>query len=107
MKYLENQEMFEILLGKGESDTLLPPLTVIWFSAEWCGPCKKINIQKLIDTFPANWLKCDVDRNDYTAGYCGIRSIPSFLVIYNKKVIGTKTSSSTLEILQWLQSLTY
>jgi beta-lactam-binding protein with PASTA domain len=32
------------------------------------------------------WLKCDVDQNNYTPGYCGIRSIPSFIVVANGKV---------------------
>lgn len=106
MKYLETQEQFETLIGRIHSDEPLPTLTVIWFSAEWCGPCKRIQINKLISEFPANWLKCDVDRNEYTAGFCGIRSIPTFMVIYNTKIIGTKGSSNTEEILQWLNSLT-
>ena len=107
MKYLETQEQFEQLIGKLPSDIPLPDLTVIWFSAEWCGPCKKIQINRLISEFQANtnWLKCDIDKNDYTAGYCGIRSIPTFMVIYDTKIIGTKSSSDTNEILQWLNSI--
>jgi thioredoxin 1 len=105
MKYLETQEEFEQLIGKLPSIEPLPPLTVIWFSAEWCGPCKRIQINKLMSEFQANWLKCDVDRNSYTAGFCNIRSIPTFMVIYNTKVLGIKGSSDTNEILQWLNSL--
>jgi len=105
MKYLETQEEFEQLIGKLPSSIPLAPLTVIWFSAEWCGPCKRIQINKLMSEFQANWLKCDVDRNSYTAGFCNIRSIPTFMVIYNTKVLGIKGSSDTNEILQWLNSL--
>lgn len=105
MNYLETQEEFEQLIGKLPSSIPLAPLTVIWFSAEWCGPCKRVQINKLMSEFQANWLKCDVDRNSYTAGYCSIRSIPTFMVIYNTKVLGTKGSSDTNEILQWLNSL--
>jgi len=104
MKYLETQEEFEQLIGRIPSDTPLPTLSVIWFSAEWCGPCKKIDIDRLMREFNANWLKCDVDRNNYTAGYCNIRSIPTFMVIYNKTIIGMKGASNTLEILDWLLS---
>uniref|UniRef100_A0A6C0D8Q7 Thioredoxin domain-containing protein n=1 Tax=viral metagenome TaxID=1070528 RepID=A0A6C0D8Q7_9ZZZZ len=105
MKYLETQEQFEELIGRIPVREPLPSLTVIWFSAAWCGPCKKIQINKLMSDFPANWLKCDVDQNNYTAGFCGIRSVPTFMVIYNTKILETKASSDTNEILQWLNSL--
>ena len=104
MKYLLSQDEFEVLIGRQPSSEPLPDLTIIWFTATWCGPCKRINIDYLQD-FPANWLKCDIDQNDYTAGFCGIRSVPSFLAVYKKKVIGTKSSSSTVEIWDWLQNL--
>jgi thioredoxin 1 len=105
MKYLETQEEFEQLIGRVPSIEPLPPLTVIWFSAEWCGPCRRIQIDKIMSEFEANWLKCDVDRNNYTAGFCGIRSIPSFVVVHNTKIIGIKTLSNTSEILEWLNGL--
>jgi len=106
MKPLLTQIEFEEYIGRQEFVGTLPDLTVIWFSASWCGPCKRIDGMLLETLFPANWLKCDIDENDYTAGYCGIRSIPAFLVVYKKKIIGIKQSSSTQEVLQWLQSLT-
>lgn len=105
MKYLETQDQFEVLIGKQSSDEPLPTTTVIWFSAEWCGPCKKIRIQELMNSFNVNWLKCDIDRNDYTAGYCNIRSIPTFMVIHNMKIISTKSSSNTTEINEWLNNV--
>ena len=105
MKLLENHEQFEQLIGRAPCEYDFPDLVVIWFSAQWCGPCKKIDVELLENRFSATWLKCDIDRNDYTAGYCGLRSIPSFLVVYKKKILGTKSSSNTQEILAWLESL--
>lgn len=109
MKYLETQEQFEQLIGRSSSseayDGELPPITIIWFSAEWCGPCKRIGINQLVSEFDVNWLKCDVDMNNYTAGYCGIRTIPTFMVIHNTKILGSKGSASTIEIADWLRSL--
>lgn len=106
MKYLDSQEEFETLIGRGEEYVgELPPLTIIWFSAEWCGPCKRIPIEELMKEFPANWLKCDVDRNNYTPGYCNIRSIPSFIIIYKKQIIGTKNSSSVVELKDWFRTI--
>jgi len=78
---------------------------IVKFSAEWCGPCKRIQIDYLMNLFPANWLKCDIDKNDYTAGYCNIRSIPTFLIIYKKKILGIKSSANTNEISNWLKEL--
>lgn len=104
MKLLSHGE-FEMLIGRQAATIAIPDLTVIWFSAIWCGPCKRIDIDFLQKSFPANWLKCDIDQNDYTAGFCGIRSVPSFLVVYKKKVVGTKSSSTTGEIMEWLQKL--
>ena len=105
MKYLETQDQFEVLIGKQNTYDPVPKTTVIWFSAEWCGPCKKIRIQELMGNFNVNWLKCDIDRNDYTAGYCGIRSIPTFMVVHNKKIVDTKASSNTSEIYEWLKDI--
>lgn len=105
MKYLETQGQFEVLIGKQNTHDPVPRTTVIWFSAEWCGPCKKIRIQELMDNFNVNWLKCDIDRNDYTAGYCNIRSIPTFMVIHDKKIVSTKGSSNTSEVYEWLKDI--
>ena len=52
-----------------------------------------------------NWLKCDVDQNNYTAGYCGVRAIPTFLVVKNKKVAGTIQSTSNETVEKWVRSL--
>ena len=105
MKNLATQEEFEILLGKGNNQYDLPALTVIWFSAAWCGPCRNVDIKRLQELFPANWLKCDIDQNDYTPGYCGIRSVPTFLVVYKTKIVGQISSSTTNEILNYLQNI--
>jgi predicted DsbA family dithiol-disulfide isomerase len=51
------------------------------------------------------WLKCDIDQNDYTAGYCGVRSIPTFLVIENMKIKGKFSSTQTEVILENVQAL--
>ena len=103
MKFLSHEE-FEVLIGRQPTTESLPDLTVIWFTATWCGPCKRINMDAL-QKFRANWMKCDIDQNDYTAGFCGIRSVPSFLVVYKKKVLATKSSSNTSEILEWLEKI--
>jgi hypothetical protein len=44
-----------------------------------------------------------MDENEYTAGYCGIRSIPTFLVIKNKAIKGTLGESRTEHVIKWLK----
>ena len=106
MKYLTNQNEFEILIGKEESSDILPDLTVIYFTASWCKPCQKIDKEMLERSLSSvNFLICDIDRNDYTAGYCGIRKIPTFLVIYKKKIIKVFSSSNTNEIVQQINQI--
>jgi hypothetical protein len=43
-----------------------------------------------------------MDDNEYTAGFCGIRSIPSFMVIKDKKILGTLANSDTEKVLAWI-----
>ena len=104
MKYLVSQEEFEILLGKIPSEKPLPETTVILFSAKWCGPCGRINKEELSEVLP-NFLVCDIDMNDYTAGYCGIRKIPTFLVVHKTKVLETFTLFRTEEIVKKVNDL--
>lgn len=106
MEQLESQEYFEALLGKKECEKPLPGFVVIWFTARWCGPCKRVNTETLLTSCKdVTWLKCDIDANDYTPGYCGIRSIPAFLVVKDKKVAGTFQSADATKIVEWVQGL--
>jgi thioredoxin 1 len=97
MKYLMTQDEFEELLKPNE-----PSFVAIYFGATWCGPCKRIDIAAL-DAMPGvNWLKCDVDQNPYTPGYCSVRSIPSFLVLANGKATGPIQDTDTGKIMEWV-----
>jgi len=84
----------------------VPPLAVIYFTASWCGACKRLDIPALQATAEAvggTFLKCDVDLNDYTAGYCGIRQIPTFLIVKNQKTVGPLSSSDTAAVAAWIK----
>ena len=105
MKYLMEQEELETLLGRGPNpDEKTPPFTVIYFTATWCGACRSIDLSALEAAFPAvNWLKCDVDQNNYSPGYCGIRSIPTFIAIKDKKIVGQLQSNDNGKITEWIK----
>ena len=63
----------------------------IMFSAEWCGPCKRIkpivNEKKLKNT-NLTFILLDIDQNDELAMYFKIKSIPTMIIFQNKKEIG-------------------
>ena len=106
MRYLMNQEEFEILIGRAEQpvDALpLPPVTVIYFTAGWCGACRRLDIPALEAQFPGiNWLKCDIDQNSYTAGFCDIRAIPTFMLIKKGQIIDKLQHSSNAAVAEWI-----
>ena len=104
MTLLQTQEEFEILLGRVATDKPVPSFVVVYFTADWCKACKRLDLTAVqASAEKATWLKCDIDKNDYTAGYCGIRSIPTFLVIQDKKVMGTLGDSRTEKVVEWLK----
>ena len=106
MKLLISQIEFEQLIGlqEPEDGTVLPNFSVIYFTASWCGACRRLDIPAIqAATEGANWLKCDVDINTYTGGFCGIRSIPTFLIVADKAVVGTLGSSDTKKVIAWIQ----
>jgi len=56
-------------------------LTVVDFTASWCGPCQRIApvFAKLAEELPdIQFVKVDVDENEETAAACGIQAMPTF-----------------------------
>lgn len=105
MKLLISHIEFEQLIGLQAPDpgVNLPAFTVIYFTAKWCGACRALDLDAIEKAVPgANWLKCDIDQNDYTPGYCGVRSIPTFIIVHNKKVVDTLTSNNTQKVIDWV-----
>jgi len=80
---------------------------LFYFTAEWCGPCKKI--RPLIDLigFGADPTKLevyliDIDENDTIASEFKIRSVPSFHLYKNKKLIGSVDVSDIKKVKELL-----
>lgn len=103
MMPLPSQEFLEELIKK---DVPHDPVVVIKFGATWCGPCKKIDKNVLLNlSNKIKWYECDIDENDYTPGYCGVKKIPSFLAILNGIPQPIYQCSETLKVAEWLQGL--
>lgn len=73
------------------------PLSMIYFTASWCGPCNGLPLDEIVKINPdIHWYLCDIDTNKYSSGYCGINSVPSFMaIVYGKAVPPISTSTPT------------
>jgi hypothetical protein len=98
---LPSQEFFESLIKKGVPHD---PIAIIRFSAGWCQPCKRIDTNALLNlSNQIKWYMCDLDDNDYTPGYCGVRAIPAFLAIVNGVPQPIFQSSDTMKVIEWIK----
>jgi thioredoxin-like negative regulator of GroEL len=97
---LQTQEEFEILY----KETKLSSPVLIYFTANWCGACKKINWEFIQTEFPGLTIyKCDVDENTYTPGFCEVRSIPHMLMMQPSKALDSILSSDTAKVAAWIK----
>lgn len=101
MTPLPNQEFFESLIQKNVPHD---PIVLIKFTATWCGPCKRIDTNLLLSLSDRIvWYECDLDENDYTPGYCGVKTIPCFLAIVNGVPQPIFQSSDTMKVAEWIK----
>lgn len=74
MKYLNTLSEFETQIADDK-------LTVVDFTASWCGPCQNIApfYEELSQKYPnATFVKVDVDDGEAVAEKYGINSMPTF-----------------------------
>ena len=67
---------------------------VLYFSAEWCGPCKTIKpmMQQLQSQISITYI--DADASPGTCNKWNVRNIPTVLVIKNGMEIGRLVGTS-------------
>ena len=60
---------------------------ILYFSAEWCGPCKKLapRMEKLSNQI--NYRKIDVDNNRELSSEFGVRNIPTLILLQDGQAI--------------------
>ena len=110
---LENQSQFEELWFNNGEHALKGVRSsdngwIVYFTAAWCGPCKKLNYDDLCLVAQERGLtlwKCDDTINSYTAGYCGVRSFPTFAMFTPKTVVSIYKSNVTEDVADWIRTL--
>ena len=112
MRDLPNQELFETMWFHNKELNALDDCRedhswIVYFTAAWCGPCKKLNMEQLDKIAKSRNLtiwKCDETINNYTAGYCGVKSFPTFIHFQPKTIVSKIQPRNTEEAKQWLES---
>ena len=96
---LQNHEQFEEIYS---ADSKLKTPVLIYFTASWCGACKKVSWKEFENVNIPAYI-CDVDENPYTGGFCGVRSIPNFLLVGpGKTVSGPLQTSDGAKVVEWI-----
>ena len=75
--------------------------SILYFTASWCGPCKKVypKLCKLNDNL--NFLtiyKIDINKNEKIVTERNIRSVPTFEYYNNNKCVGVLNTSDINKI---------
>ena len=108
MTPLPDHKYFEALIARGKDERIkvMPKYVVVYFTAEWCGYCRDLDLKKITDTFPmVTFFKCDIDQNKYTPGYCQVSKIPTFVAIQNTEYLDKLTSADTGKVMAWINSI--
>lgn len=80
------------------------PWVVVCFSADWCGPCQKLNKKLIVDSTPeVTWYAVDIDQNETSLGYAGCSGIPAFVIIRDGVFVDRKVGAgSVADVFNWL-----
>ena len=103
MTALPSLEFFQGLMEHGKEHE---PLVIVRFGASWCGPCKRLDTQRLLNIHHAiQWYYADIDEGDNTEAmeYAGIQQIPAFLCIKKGSPLPHLQSSDTEKVEGWVK----
>ncbi len=83
---------------------------VIDFYATWCGPCKRVSpVFEELDAkklFPSiTFLKVDVDEAEILAAEYSVTSLPTFLLLQDKKEVSVVQGANLNDLMKKLEGL--
>ena len=75
---------------------------VLYFTADWCNPCKKVKpiVEEMNKDSVTKFQMIDVDSEMELTKKFEIRSVPTFILIKNGKEIKRTTGAQTREQLE-------
>tara|TARA_B100001121_G_C18353165_1_gene463441 strand:+ start:30 stop:371 length:342 start_codon:yes stop_codon:yes gene_type:complete len=81
---------------------------LLYFTASWCGPCKKmapIIKEKFTKINNLDIYKIDIDDNDNICTKYNIKSVPTFILIKDKQVKMRFSGSDPIKLLKNIQDI--
>ena len=81
---------------------------LFYFTAKWCGPCQKIKpmILKLKEGLQTDNIKfymIDIDENDTLCEKCRITSVPTFMLLKDKKEVGQVKGANIVPVAELIK----
>jgi thiol-disulfide isomerase/thioredoxin len=108
MKLLDTQDIFEEMWFQGTHQKEAVDQWIVYFTAAWCKPCQALDCERLTRVAMEKGIpifRCDYTRNEYTPGFCGVNSFPTFMCFSQKKVVSTYKSNRTDDVAKWIDQL--
>lgn len=103
---ITSEENFESLVIK-KGNIIQNKLFIVYFYAEWCGPCKMFSSvydEKSLYYKDINMYKIDIDILENTASNYGIMSIPT-LIVFKKGEEIAREVGVPVDFDEWILSI--
>ena len=85
---------------------------IFYFTASWCGPCKRVTpmietIMKQYNSDKIRIYKIDIDNNenDDLCNKCHIESVPTFILIKDRRIIDSVKGANSTKFQEMLDRL--
>lgn len=99
---LNDDSNIEDILNESKTYNLL------YFTATWCGPCKRISpiiYNKFTKINNLQIYKIDIDENDKLCEKYNINSVPTFILIHNNEIKMTYNGSDSVQLLKNIKDI--
>ena len=93
IEFTKNDDIVKVLLKNKDEGVL----SLLYFTAKWCGPCQKIaplmidlsNKLKEKKDYNIEFYKIDIDKNEEFCDKCEIKSVPTFFIMNGKDLLNS------------------
>jgi thioredoxin 1 len=96
IEFTEDDDIVKILLENMDKSVL----SLLYFTASWCGPCQKIkpllkdfSEQSKKDKYNIEYYMIDIDKNKEFCDKCKIKSVPTFFIMNGKDLLSSQNGS--------------